>query len=79
MSIPMFWHTASPKRRRFRVILTPSSGQKMQKTCIFERNLGPPLSQSAILVWFGLKFHMKLSYRLVNHPCEYQPDLTTFA
>merc|ERR1711873_337525 len=27
---------------------------------------------------FGLKFHMKPSYRLVNHPCEYPPDLTTF-
>ena len=29
------------------------------------------------LVW--LKFHMKPSYRLVNHPCKYPPDLKTFA
>ena len=34
MSIPMFWHAAVQKQR-FRVISTPSSGQKMRKHVFF--------------------------------------------
>ena len=41
----LWFDTLLVKKRYFQEFSTPSSGQKMQKTCIFEPNWGPPLSR----------------------------------